>query len=140
MASIEEIPLENDDNRENFPDNSQEIQESPENPQETQDNVPETPAPKKKGRPPGARNKPKAPPPTPKPAPKASAPKPKPPKRKPVIEEEEYEESSEDEPQRVPQVDRHQLASEVLGLLQQQRYNQANAKRNHYASWFQNMR
>ena len=133
MATIEEIPL----------DNQETAQDIPETVEETQDNQEETvaepPAPKKKGRPPGAKNKPKAPPPKASP-PKASAPKPKP-KRKPVIEEEEYEESSEeDEPQRrVPQVDRHQLASEVLGLLQQQRYNQANARRNHYASWFNNM-
>ena len=129
MATIEEIPL----------DNQETVQETQDIAEETQDiaeeNV-EPPAPKKKGRPPGAKNKPK-------PAPKQEAkakPKPKP-KRKPVVEEEEYEESSEDEPQRrVPNIDRHQLASEVLGLLQQQRYNQANARRNHYASWFNNMR
>ena len=128
MASIEEIPLDNADNQENIPDNSQDIQESaPEIQEETQD----TPAPKKKGRPPGAKNKPKAPPP------KA---KPKPRPKKPVVEEEEYESSEEEAPQRVPHIDRHQLASEVLGLLQQQRYTQANARRNHYASWFQNMR
>ena len=99
---------------------------------------------KKKGRPPGAKNKPKepkAPPPTPNVAPKA-APKVKAkPKRKPVVEEEEYEESEEEyEPRRrVPEVDRHALASEVLGLLQQQRYNAATRKANHYRSWFQNM-
>ena len=37
------------------------------------------------------------------------------------------------------QLDRHALASEVLGILQQQRYQRTTAKRNHYASWFENM-
>ena len=130
MATIEEVPLDNQETAQDIPENVEETQDIAE------ETVAEPPAPKKKGRPPGAKNKakPKAPPPTP----KASAPKPRP-KRKPVIEEEEYEESSEDEPQRVPQVDRHQLASEVLGLLQQQRYNAATRKANHYRSWFQNM-
>ena len=134
MATIEEIPLDNADNQENIPDNGQDIQESaPEIPEETiSGNNPETPTAKKKGRPPGAKNKPKPKPPAPKAPPKA---KPRP--KKPVVEE-EYE-SSEEEPRR-PEIDRNQLAAEVLGLLQQQRHNQATARRNHYASWFQNMR
>ena len=127
-------------------DNQETVEETQDIPEETQDiaeeTVAEPPAPKKKGRPPGAKNKPKpepkAPPPTPKAAPKP-APKPKA-KRKPVVEQEEYEESEEEfEPRRVPEVDRHQLASEVLGLLQQQRYTAATRKANHYRSWFQNM-
>ena len=138
MAAIEEIPL---DNR----GSAQDIQETVDETRDiAEEAVAEPPAPKKKGRPPGAKDKPKpepkAPPPTPRAAPKASAPKPKP-KRKPVVEEEDYESEEEEyEPRRrVPEVDRHQLASEVLGLLQQQRYNAATRKANHYRSWFQNM-
>ena len=131
MATSEEIPL----------DNQETVQETQDIPEETQDiaeeNV-EPPAPKKKGRPPGSRNKPK---PEPKAPPPKPAPKPKPkPKRKPVVEEEYDSEEEEYQPQRrAPELDRHQLASEVLGLLQQQRYHQATRKANHYRSWFQNM-
>ena len=95
------------------------------------------PTPKRKGRPPGAKNKPKPPAPKPKPKPKAKV------KKQP--EYEEYESEEEESPparRRVSQpaeVDRHQLAAEVLGLLQQQRYNQTTARRSHYASWFANM-
>ena len=94
---------------------------------------------KGRGRPAGAKNKPK---PAPKPKPKPKA------KKKPVEYEAEYEEESEEEappprnrrvrPEPV-EVDRHALASEVLGILQQQRYKRTSAKRNHYASWFENM-
>ena len=91
------------------------------------------PAPKRKGRPPGAKNKPK--PPAPKPKPKAKV------KKQP--EYEEYESEEEEPPRRrstqAAEVDRHQLAAEVLGLLQQQLYNQTTARRSHYASWFANM-
>lgn len=55
---------------------------------------------------------------------------------------EEYESEEEEPPPRRRQpaeMDRHQLAAEVLGLLQQQRYNQTTARRSHYASWFANM-
>ena len=131
MTTIEEIPLDNQETAQDIPENVEETQDIQE------ETVAEPPAPKKKGRPPGAKNKPKpkAPPP------KAAPPKPKP-KKKPVVEEEEYEESEEEEYEprrRVPEIDRHALASEVLGLLQQQRYNQATRKANHYRSWFQNM-
>ena len=136
MATIEEIPLDTQETAQDIPENVEETQDIQE------ETVAEPPAPKKKGRPPGAKNKPKepkAPPPTPKAKP---APKPKPrPKKKPVVEEEEYESEEEEyEPRRrVPKIDRHQLASEVLGLLQQQRYNAATRKANHYRSCFQNM-
>ena len=92
------------------------------------------------GRPAGAKNKPKPPP---KPKPKAKA------KKEP--EYEDYSEEDETPPprrsmerrggvQQQPQeLDRHALASEVLNILQQQRYNQTSARRSHYASWFANM-
>ena len=104
------------------------------------------PAPKKRGRPAGAKNKAK---PAPKPKPKAK-------QKKPVteIEYEEYTESEEEEappprrrasmsreeqPVSERELDRHALASDVLNILQQQRYQRTTAKRNHYASWFENM-
>ena len=135
MAEIQEIPLDQTENSENNPDNIEITQEI------CIDNHGE-PAPKKKGRPPGAKNKPK--PPAPKPKPKA--------KKKKQSQAPEYEEESdeyEEEPPRHQrrtasmsqprEVDRHALAAEVLGILQQQRYNQTTARRSHYASWFTNM-
>ena len=64
MAEIEEIPLDQIENTEN----NQEIMLDNE---EIVENIEEQPAPKKKGRPPGAKNKPKPPAPKPKPKPKA---------------------------------------------------------------------
>ena len=133
MTEIEEIPLDNVENTEN----NQEIIEDN---TEIQENIQEEPAPKKKGRPPGAKNKPKPPAPKPKP-------KPKPKYKKKPEHEEYYESEEEEEPHKrrasqseIPQaMDRHQLAADVLGILQQQRYNQTTARRNHYASWFANM-
>ena len=131
MAEIEEIALESHDP----PENAQDILESiPENGTDIQ------PAPKKRGRPAGAKNKAK-PAPKPKPAVKPKA------KQKKPIEYEEYSESEEEEAppprrrtQREPiELDRHALASDVLNILQQQRYQRTTAKRNHYASWFENM-
>ena len=127
MADIIEIPLETEE----FTENTQEITE----------NTEEKPAPKKRGRPPGAKNRAKAPPPPP------PTPKPKAKKKKPV-EYEEYEESEEEETppprrrarQEQPvELDRNALASEVLGILQQQRYQRTSARRSHYASWFENL-
>ena len=37
------------------------------------------------------------------------------------------------------EIDRRALAADVLGILQEQRYQRTSARRNHYASWFQNM-
>ena len=137
MAEIEEIPInagEAQESEKNIPENNEEIPEDiPEN----------TAAPKKRGRPAGAKNKPKPP------APKVKS-KPKP---KAKTKEPEYEDWSEEDDEPPPprrraarptraepiELDRHALASEVLGILQQQRYNQTSAKRNHYASWFANM-
>ena len=102
---------------------------------------------KGRGRPAGAKNKPK---PKPAPEPKAKN-KPKAKAKKKPIPQPEYEDESEEESEEEAQpprrkarppaieVDRHALASEVLGLLQQQRYQRTDARRNHYASWFANM-
>ena len=129
MAETEEVPIQPEDYLENAGDSAQDIPETT--------NIPEDIPKKGRGRPAGAKNKPK-------PAPK---PKPKPKAKKPV-EYEEYEESEEEETplprrrarQEQPvELDRHALASDVLGILQQQRYQRTTAKRNHYASWFENM-
>ncbi len=127
MAEIEEIPLEPQEPSENTQEMPKEI---PTNPEETK------PTPKKRGRPAGAKNKPKPPAPKPKPKPKAKKP----------IEYEEESEEDETPPSRrrasfvqPRELDRHALASEVLGILQQQRYQRTSARRNHYATWFENM-
>ena len=127
MADITEIPLE--------------AEELTENVQENTENNEEKIAPKKRGRPPGAKNRAKAPPPPPIPKPKA--------KKKPIKKVEYETESDEDEeppprrsrrePEAMGQMDRHQLASDVLTILQQQRYDKSNARRDHYSSWFANM-
>ncbi len=138
MAEIEEIPIEPGEPT----DNIEEVAKKGDDIQENTVDIPK----KGRGRPPGAKNKPK---PAPKPAPK---PKPKA-KKKPLEYEAEYEEVGESEEEEVPQprsrrppraarppeLDRHALASEVLGILQQQRYQRTNARRSHYASWFENM-
>jgi len=104
-------------------------------------------APKKRGRPAGAKNKAKA-------APKAPAPPPAPAKAKPKKKAPVYEEtsSSEEESQvaaprlrrqrSVPAqqpMDTRSLAADVLDLLQSQRMSRTMQRRNHYASFFQNM-
>ena len=129
MADIEEIPLDQTENTENNQEIIQDNEELVENIEE------ETPAAKKKGRPPGAKNKPKPPALKPKPKPKAKV------KKQPEYEEYESEEEEVSPPRRrqPAEMDRHQLAAEVLGILQQQRYNQTTARRSHYASWFANM-
>ena len=137
MTDIEEIPI----GAEDIPQNDQDIAQDIPETAHVSDNIPK----KGRGRPAGAKNKPK-----PKPAPKAPKTKEKAKQKKPVteIEYEEYEEESEEEEAppscrrtRPPpvEVDRHALASDVLNILQQQRYQRTNAKRNHYASWFENM-
>ncbi len=129
MTEIQEIPIEAEDP----PENTQEMLASiPENPEVIQH------APKKRGRPAGAKNKAK---PAPKPKLKA--------KQKKPAEYEEYEDESEEDEAPPPgrwvradqpvELDRHALASEVLGILQQQRYQRTSARRSHYASWFENM-
>lgn len=137
-SEIQEVPLEPVAEAQISEENTTEIEEPTEN---------EPPPIKKRGRPPGAKNKPKQ---EPKPQPKA---KPKP-KAKRAVQPyaQEESESSEEEPQQVlqrpraqrraaapPELDRTQLAAEVLGLLQQQHVAKASARRRTYASWFNNM-
>ena len=104
--------------------------------------------PKRRGRPAGAKNKAKAAPAPvapPQRAPRAAAPpaaKPKAKRR--VVVPSSDESSEEDQPaprasRAPPELDRRALAADVLGLLQEQRMNRTVAKRNHYASWFENM-
>lgn len=138
MAEIEEIPLGPQGSIENTENHKQANQENPEEAQaDASRGLRSQPAPQKRGRPPGARNKPKPPP---KPKPKPSG------KKEPENEDEDSEEEETQPPRRRGRVqeqpqelDRHALASEVLSILQQQKYSQTNARRNHYASWFQNL-
>ena len=135
MAEIEEIPInagEAQESEKNIPENNEEIPEDiPEN----------TAVPKKRGRPAGAKNKPKPPAPKAKQKPKPKA------KTKEQPEYEDYSEEDEEPPpprrraarQEPMELDRHALAGEVLSILQQQRFNQTSARRNHYNSWFANM-
>ena len=135
MADIQEIPLEppealvekGEENTQNNGDIEEDITRA-------QVDI----APKRgRGRPPGAKNRPKAPPPRPPPAPKPKAVR----KRKPPPPEyeEESSEDSDEGPYRRQQIDHQQVAAEVLGLLSAQRQQRTTARRNRYASWFQNM-
>ena len=127
MAAIEEIPIEAEVQPEK---EEKEIENNQQEIEEIQEEFPK----KSRGRPPGAKNKAKPKPPPPAPKPKAKTKKVK----APVYEEE----SSEDEdfqPQPTQPLDRHALASDVLSILQQQRFQRTNARRSHYASWFENM-
>lgn len=132
MADIEEILLDNNETDENIQDIQEEIVP------EKQD-IPDKETKNKKGRPPGAKNKPKPIITKPKPKPKPKV------KKQPVLESvyEEDEDSYESPPapprRRPNEIDRNALAAEVLGILQQQRYNQTTARRSHYQSWFANM-
>ena len=126
MADIQEIPL--DDVAVEAPSDVAEAVE---------------PAPKKRGRPAGAKNKEKPKERTPPPAPPPAKPKPKPKRKAPVHEEES---SSEEEAPRqrrqrqaVEPMDTRALAADVLNLLQSQRMSRTMQRRNHYASFFQNM-
>ena len=130
MSIIEEIPI----NAEETPINET---ETPTNAEEFQINAEETPAPKKRGRPVGAKSKPK---------PKAKV------KKAPVIID--SEESEEEEPpppkkkKRRPadDVEEYQaplptsrdVAMEVLGMLSDRNTQRMNQRRTKYASWFQN--
>ena len=143
---IEEIPIEAQD----IPENThwgKDIQETTEEIQEHNNSTDDIPK-KGRGRPAGAKNKPK-----PKPAPAAAKPKAKSKAKKPI----EYEESESEEEEAPPprrrtrqeeplhtherevEFDRHALAADVLGILQQQRYQRTTARRSHYASWFENI-
>ena len=123
-----------------------EIQEIPldDIPEEVLEEEPEVvvAAPKKRGRPAGALNKAKAAPKPPKPKP-APAPAPKTKAKKKRYVPPSPSSSEDEEPRAVrgqaPEVDRRTLAAEVLGLLQDQRVSRGMARRQHYATWFQNM-
>ena len=136
MADIEEIPLEPEAPTEK---GDSEIQDNEPEKQNIAPVAEDIPPKRGRGRPPGAKNKPKAPPPRPPPAPKPKAVR----KRKPPppeYEEESSEDSSDAAPQyRRQQIDHQQVAAEVLGLLSAQRHERTMARRNRYASWFQNM-
>ena len=130
MVDIQEIPLDIEETHENDADTEENNQE-----------IIDIPAPKKKGRPAGAKNKAKAPvvkAPVLEPviATKAQVKKVKPvepKKRKRVV----VSSSSESEEEIAPVIDRHALAADMLQILSQQRHTKATAKRAHYATWFQ---
>ena len=139
MANIiEEIPL-------NIPETVEDIQENVEHIQDIQEKVEEA-APKKRGRPAGAKNKKtikeapveqvevkKAKPVISKVKAKAKA---IPKKKKPIVEE--YSSSEDEAPRvRVQEMDRQALAAEMIQMLSQQRNGRATARREHYATWFQ---
>ena len=135
MTEIQEIPLD----AEPLPDIAEPVTDVPEA---------VTVEPKRRGRPAGAKNKAKAAPapiaPTPaQRAPRAAAPPAAKPKgRRRVVVPSSDESSEEDQPRAPrapPELDRRALAADVLGILQEQRMNRTVAKRNHYASWFENM-
>ena len=100
-------------------------------------------APKKRGRPAGAKNKPK---------PKIMASKPKkkapPPPSESESEEEEYEPPPrrktrsrapvQEEYEEEPPLDPRQVAAEMLTMLSQRNVDRNQAKRQKYASWFPN--
>ena len=130
MVDIQEIPLDIEEIHENDADTEENNQE-----------IIDIPAPKKKGRPAGAKNKAKAlvvKAPVLEPAIAAKAPVKKvkpvePKKRKRVV----VSSSSESEEEIAPVIDRHALAADMLQILSQQRHTKATAKRAHYATWFQ---
>ena len=130
MAAIEEIPIEAEVQPEK---EEKEIENTTKEIEEIQE---ETPIKKPRGRPPGAKNKAKAQPKPPPPAPLKRQAKTK--KVKAPVYEEESSEDEDYQPQ-PQQLDRHALAGEVLGILQQQRFQRTSARRSHYASWFNNM-
>ena len=143
MTTIEEIPI--DVSEEALPEPDAVVEE-PLSPIEEE----EAPAPKKRGRPPGAKNKAKA-------KPKVVVAKRKPRAPPPPPSEDEDEEDEDDEPDapRVPLrrthsrasapsqreyeedvVDARSVAAEMLQMLSQRNVNRNQAKRNKYASWF----
>ncbi len=107
---------------------------------------PTAPAPKKRGRPAGAKNKPKI-----VAAPKAAKPKKKAPPPPPSEDEEEEEEEEPPTPtplrrtrSSAPQeyehapMDARQVAAEMLQMLSQRNADRHQAKKAKYASWFPN--
>ena len=145
MAEIEEIPLDAVEAPEAVP----EVEERAARAQSAHIQEVDVPAPKKRGRPPGVKNKAKAPPaPKAKPKAKRKAYGREAPARSAVPPSPAESSSGEDTPpprarrpaRHTPEpLDRRALAADVLGLLQEQRMSRGVARRNHYASWFQNM-
>ena len=136
-SNIEEIPLEAESQLQEEEQDIRENEENNENIQEDIQPVEENiPLKRGRGRPAGAKNKAKAAPP-PKPKPVAPKPKAKRKQPEPVYEDD----SSEDDHYQAspPQYDSREIAAEVLGLLQHQKRQNNMARRNRYASWFQNM-
>ena len=143
MTTIEEISLDNQETVEDIQDTVEDIHEKVEDIQEKVE------TPKKRGRPAGAKNKKKIEPlveakvvPKAKPVPKAKAiqkAKAIPAKAKVKRVVEEYSSSEEEAAAipRAPEIDRRALAAEMLEMLSHQRHGRANARREHYASWFQ---
>ena len=136
MATIEEIPIVSEEAQ---PD-EQADPLTDEVPVEEQE--PTAPAPKRRGRPAGAKNKAK---------PKVVAAKPKkkapPPPSESESEEEEYEPPRrktrsrapvQEEYEEEPPLDPRQVAAEMLSMLSQRNVDRNAAKRQKYASWFPN--
>ena len=150
MAEIQEIPL---DGNNTMPVTEKEIPipvtvtENNINPEENDEitNEENIPPKRSRGRPAGAKNK------ETKPRPDKAKPKPKPkpkikPKPKYEYEDEEYSDEEPAPKVRVsakhsgePALDRSALAAEVLGMLQMQHASKTQARRSHYATWFQQM-
>ena len=140
MAEIQEIPLDNTEEMINTEEIPEEIQETTEIIEEIPEEI--QPAPKKRGRPAGAKNKPK-------PKPKVQVKKAKPVAKRKEVQYEDYSYSEEEEdyepPGRrsmyaqQPVYDSHSIASEVLTILQSQRHNAKNARRSQYAQWVAQM-
>ena len=138
--AIEEVPINVEESHDNNGDNQEIVEELINNEQDIQE--PEAseevePAPKRRGRPPGAKNKAKS---KPKAAPviKRSVSRRRPPTP------EDSEESEEEEPpprsrRRQQEVDpdpMRTVAAEMLHMMQSQSANRQQARVNKYASWF----
>ena len=136
--AIEEVPINVEESHVNIGDN-QEIINNEEAIQEPEASEEVEPTPKRRGRPPGAKNKPKA---KPKAAPviKRSVSR----RRPPTPEDSEESEEEEYEPpprprRRQQEVDPNPMrtvAAEMLHLMQSQSANRQQARVNKYASWF----
>ena len=136
--AIQEIPINTDEPPVN--EEAQEIEAAPEleapelevaqEPEEVEE--PATPMPKRRGRPPGAKNRAK---PKPPPVIKRSR---RPPTPASSEEEEEYEEAPpRRRAQQVEEDPVRTVAAEMLHLMQVQNRNRQQARVNKYASWFQ---
>ena len=137
--AIEEIPLIVEENVEDNQEIVEDNQENVEDIQEPEASEEVEPTPKRRGRPPGAKNKAK-PKPRPPPVIKRSVSR----RRPPTPEDSESEEEEYEPPprprRRQQQVDPNPMrtvAAEMLDLMQSQSANRQQARVNKYASWFQ---